>query len=119
MREAQAAVHLAEYSPWPWKVDAVSLRFVLSPGDTRVHSRIAFSPRPGLAGPFRLDGEHLTLIAARIDGKPVTPCVNPGGLTCDVPDKPFVWECEVRIDPAANTALSGLYMSNGMYCTQC
>jgi aminopeptidase N len=26
---------------------------------------------------------------------------------------------EVEIDPKANTALEGLYMSNGMYCTQC
>ncbi len=36
-----------------------------------------------------------------------------------MPDTPFVWEAEVEIDPAANTALEGLYMSNGMYCTQC
>ena len=31
----------------------------------------------------------------------------------------FVWEAEVEISPVDNTALEGLYMSNGMYCTQC
>ena len=31
----------------------------------------------------------------------------------------FVWEAETEIDPEANTALEGLYMSRGMYCTQC
>src|SRR5699024_5792893 len=28
-------------------------------------------------------------------------------------------ETDVEIDPAANTALEGLYLSNGMFCTQC
>ncbi|CAN0582072.1 unnamed protein product, partial [Ectocarpus sp. 12 AP-2014] len=41
------------------------------------------------------------------------------GLRCAVPDGPFLWECEVEIAPADNTALEGLYMSSGMYCTQC
>jgi len=41
------------------------------------------------------------------------------GLTADAPCAPFTFEAEVEIDPAANTALEGLYLSNGMYCTQC
>ena len=36
-----------------------------------------------------------------------------------MPIGPFTWEAEVEIDPAANTALEGLYLSNGMFCTQC
>ena len=36
-----------------------------------------------------------------------------------LPDGPFTWEAEVEIAPEDNTALEGLYMSNGMYCTQC
>ncbi|MES2143921.1 MAG: aminopeptidase N, partial [Pseudomonadota bacterium] len=32
---------------------------------------------------------------------------------------PFTLETEVEISPAGNTALEGLYMSRGMYCTQC
>ncbi|MEM8633164.1 MAG: aminopeptidase N [Pseudomonadota bacterium] len=68
---------------------------------------------------FFLHGEQLTLISARIDGAPVTPEITDQGLTVAVPDAAFLWEAEVEIDPANNTALEGLYMSNGMYCTQC
>ncbi len=36
-----------------------------------------------------------------------------------LPQAPFVLETEVEIAPETNTALEGLYMSKGMYCTQC
>src|SRR5690606_9484501 len=87
---------------------------------TRVSSRIRFAPNPQ-AKPqeFFLHGEDLRLISARIDGQPVSPQVSAKGLTCTVPATPFLWEAEVEIAPAANTALEGLYMSKGMYCTQC
>jgi len=35
------------------------------------------------------------------------------------PTHPFVLEITTRINPAANTALSGLYISSGTFCTQC
>ncbi|OIQ06825.1 MAG: aminopeptidase N, partial [Rhodobacteraceae bacterium CG2_30_10_405] len=35
------------------------------------------------------------------------------------PPGPFTFESEVEISPATNTALEGLYISNGLYCTQC
>ena len=42
-----------------------------------------------------------------------------GGLVIDgVPDA-FALDIETRIDPQANSALSGLYMSGGNFCTQC
>ncbi|MBL9058469.1 MAG: aminopeptidase N, partial [Mangrovicoccus sp.] len=60
-----------------------------------------------------------TLIRAAIDGVAVTPGRVADGITCAVPDAPFTWEAEVEIAPEANTALEGLYMSRGMYSTQC
>ena len=83
-------------------------------------SRIRFAPNPDSDDRrFFLHGEELTLIRATIDGTPVTPRDVAGGIEVDVPDGPFLWEAEVEIDPQGNTALEGLYMSNGMYCTQC
>ena len=35
-----------------------------------------------------------------------------------LPEDAFTWDAEVE-SPADNTALEGLYMSGGMYCTQC
>ena len=42
------------------------------------------------------------------------------GLTIpQPPNRPFKLEIETAVDPSANTQLSGLYRSNGTYCTQC
>ena len=101
-------------------LESVHLTFRLDPHATRVASRIAFRPNPETSDrEFLLHGENLKLIRAAIDGKVVAPGITKRGLTCPVPDGPFVWEAEVEIDPAGNTALEGLYVSNGMYCTQC
>ncbi len=120
MRDAAPqTIYLKDYTPFGFDIDSVHLTFRLSPSATRVISRIAFTPKADAPAEFFLHGEQLTLISAQIDGAPVTPELVEGGLRCAVPDAPFVWEAEVEIDPAGNTALEGLYMSNGMYCTQC
>ena len=121
MRDAAPqTIYLKDYTAFGWQLTCVALHFTLDPHETRVRSRIEFTPNPDApAQPFFLHGEMLNLISAKIDGKEVTPTLTPEGLTCDVPDTPFIWEAEVEIDPKGNTALEGLYMSGGMYCTQC
>ncbi|WP_170436812.1 aminopeptidase N [Ruegeria arenilitoris] len=121
MRDAApTTIYLSDYSPFGFLVDSVHLTFDLAPHATRVTSRIAFRPNPQATDrTFFLHGEDLKLIRANIDGTPITPDVTEKGLTARVPDAPFIWEAEVEIDPGNNTALEGLYMSNGMYCTQC
>jgi aminopeptidase N len=113
-------IHLQDYRPPAYFVDDVHLTFRLHPNHTRVLARIHFRPNPDVQDrAFALDGEGLTLISARIDGAPCEVTQTETGLTATVPNAPFTWEAEVEINPAANTALEGLYMSNGMYCTQC
>ncbi|EPX87179.1 Aminopeptidase N [Rubellimicrobium thermophilum DSM 16684] len=121
MAEARReTIHLKDYTPFPWIVEAVELTFLLRPEGTRVSSRIRFRPNPGhWPGRFFLHGEDLRLIEARIDGMPVSPEITPEGLTCEVPARAFTWDAVVEIDPARNTRLEGLYLSKGMYCTQC
>ncbi|AHD10248.1 aminopeptidase N [Phaeobacter gallaeciensis] len=117
---APETFYLKDYKPFGFEVEAVELTFKLAPNSTRVLSKIRFSPKKNAADPrLFLHGEALKLISAKIDGAPVTPDLVEGGLSCETPDTPFTWEAEVEIDPAANTALEGLYMSSGMYCTQC
>ena len=117
---APQTIYLADYTPPAYLIDTVHLTFQLAPNATRVVSRIAFRPNPDAKSrDFFLHGEALRLISAHIDGAAISPDVTERGLTCDVPNRPFVFEAEVEIAPAANTALEGLYMSNGMYCTQC
>ena len=117
---APQPIFLKDYSAPAYLVEAVHLTFRLAPHATRVISRIAFRPNPEAAARnFFLHGEALRLICARIDGVEVTPEVTAQGLSTQVPNAPFLFEAEVEIDPEGNTALEGLYMSNGMYCTQC
>jgi aminopeptidase N len=114
-------IRLADYTPPSHAIERVELTFRLHATDTRVIARIRFAPaRPG--ADLRLDGEGLELIRAAIDGRAVQLQPDVTGLTLPaaiLPDGPFDLETEVRIDPAGNTALEGLYLSNGMFCTQC
>ena len=120
MTDAAETIFLSDYTPFGWTVLNVDLTFKLAPNATRVISRIEFAANVDAPSQdFFLHGEKLTLICAKIDGTTVSPALSDKGLTCDVPQGSFVWEAEVEIDPAANTSLEGLYMSNGMYCTQC
>ncbi len=124
---APQPIHLADYCPPSHLVEDVRLTFRLAPGPVRVLSTIRFRANPdGLEnGNLRLDGEGLRLISAAIDGQPLTALdylLTTEGLTVPaerLPGKSFTWEAEVEIEPEANTALEGLYMSGGMYCTQC
>ncbi len=117
---APQTIYLKDYTPFGYLVDTVHLTFRLADTATRVLSRIEFSPNPDSPNRrFFLHGENLKLISATIDGTPVEVRNVDGGIEVDAPDAAFVWEAEVEISPITNTALEGLYMSNGMYCTQC
>ncbi len=119
---APQPIRLAEYAPPPFLVDSVALTFRLAPGATRVVSRIRFRRNPdSQGGDLRLDGEGLRLIRASIDGRALQASPDATGLTLPAAHLPsaFDWEAEVEIAPESNTALEGLYISRGMYCTQC
>ncbi len=120
MTDTPQPIHLRDYRPPAFLVDDVYLSFDLDPKATRVASRIRFRPNPDrLDDRFFLHGEGLRLLSARIDGLPVEPEIVEGGLTCEVPAVAFTWAAEVEIAPEDNLSLEGLYMSRGMYCTQC
>jgi aminopeptidase N len=117
---APKTIYLSDYTPFGYIVESVHLTFRLAPTTTRVISKIVFAPNPETPDKtFFLHGEDLSLVWAKIDGAEISPEVSDTGLRYDVPDGSFTWEAEVEISPKTNTALEGLYMSNGMYCTQC
>lgn len=124
---APKPILLADYRPPAFLIDAVTLEFSLHPTATRVRSTLVVRANPE-ADPGQdlfLHGEGLRLIEARLDGRRLTASeylLTSRGLTVAadrLPGPHFTWSAEVEIDPSANTALEGLYMSNGMYCTQC
>ena len=124
--ETPQTIHLKDYKPVPYRIDSADLDFQLDPEKTRVASRLTLRPNPDSeesAAPLVLDGKKLQLLSVAIDGKALKSydfTVSDTTLTIpQVPQAPFTLEIVNLCNPTANTELSGLYMSNGMYCTQC
>ncbi|MFN7598121.1 MAG: aminopeptidase N, partial [Cereibacter sp.] len=118
------AVHLSDYTAYPRLVTRTGLTFRLHPTATRVTARLDLAPNPARPGrhDLRLDGEMLRLVSLSLNGAPLSVQPDATGLTVPaglLPQGAFRLETEVEISPKANTALEGLYMSNGMFCTQC
>jgi aminopeptidase N len=115
-------VQLADYRPPDFRVETVDLAFDLAPSATRVRARLKLVRQGAADAPLVLDGVRLKPIRVALDGRPLAPgayTVDAQTLTVsDAPDT-FVLETEVEIDPAANTALEGVYISGGRFCTQC
>ncbi len=116
------AVRLADYRPYPFDIETTRLVFDLDPTQTRVRAELTIR-RTGEAGePLVLNGERLKLLSVAIDGQALSAdhyALDAEHLTIpDVPDR-FALTTEVEINPSANKALMGLYMSGGRYCTQC
>jgi aminopeptidase N len=120
--EQPLAIRLADYQPPAFMIDQVELDISLSPNATRVKAKLAIRRIAPLPQPLRLDGERLKLIALALDGEALAQDAYEVGLeSLTIAETPqaFVLETEVEIEPAANTALEGLYMSGGRFCTQC
>jgi aminopeptidase N len=119
-------VRLADYRPNAFLIDTVDLVFELGAEDTRVKSRLRIRRNPAVAergAALHLDGEALELVSLALDGEPLGTNryqLEPEGglILADVPDA-FTLDVETRIAPQSNTALSGLYVSGGNFCTQC
>jgi aminopeptidase N len=117
-------IRLADYTAPAFLIDSVHLTFRLEPETSRVLSRISFRRNPEGAGDLALNGESLTLISASIDGnlldkKDYSRTMDLLIIKGDTLPDTFTWEAEVEVNPKANTSLSGLYMSKGIYSTQC
>jgi aminopeptidase N len=117
-------VHLKDYRPPDWLVETVRLDVSLHPTATWVRATLALKPNPNTASaPLILDGDDLSLVSLRLNGNPLPAdsyVASSDSLTIpQPPNAPFTLDIETIVDPSANTQLSGLYRSNGTYCTQC
>lgn len=118
--------HLKDYKKPDYKIESVHLDFDLDEENTQVASTLKvksdYDTTTGEVRPLRLDGDELTLTGIAIDGRALKPeeyVVDDKGLTILNPPKEFELSIGTEIHPKANTKLEGLYVSNGMFCTQC
>jgi len=122
---APGVVYRRDYRPPDYGVETVHLRFELDEEKTRVVSRMTVVAKRGEeAGdvPLVLNGEHLQLLSVALDGHLLDAAdyeLDAERLVIHQVPGAFTLEVETEINPGANTALEGLYLSSGNFCTQC
>jgi len=124
MSGTATTVHLKDYRPADWHIHTVDLVIDLQADHALVRATLDISPRGGYqAGELRLVGEDLVLQSVSVDGAVLESGrwrVEHGELVITgLKGTRHQVETISRMDPAANTELSGLYLSDGIYCTQC
>lgn len=128
METAQTAVkttRLAAYQPPVYLIDRINLDVDIHDGVTTVTSTLVFRHNPASnepAGEMRLDGDGLTLCSLTLGDEVLADDrVHYDGRTLTLSGMPDsgVLTSVVDIEPEKNTALEGLYQSNGMVCSQC
>jgi len=120
----RSEIRRSDYRPYPFDIEQVELQIDLHPNATRVVSRMQVRRRLGeeASVPMVLAGQGLSLERVALNGDELSPeryLVDTERLVLDKLPESFTLDIEVKIDPQNNSALEGLYMSNGMYCTQC
>ncbi|MBY0242117.1 MAG: aminopeptidase N [Burkholderiaceae bacterium] len=112
-----------DYTPPSYLVHTVELGFDLDPARTIVANRVTLSRNPASKSrDIVFHGEEIELVALRMNGKTLRPGQYLlGANTLTIPKAPqdVTLEIETVCAPVNNTTLSGLYVSNGSFYTQC
>ncbi len=111
-----------DYQPSPYLISEVDLRFELDPLHCRVTSRLSIERNGQHDQPLVLDGEGLTLVSVALDEQPLDSsryACTASQLQIATDRDQFTLTLVTEIAPQDNTALEGLYLSDGAYCTQC
>jgi aminopeptidase N len=123
---AISPIRLRDYRRPAWTVHAVELDVDLGIDTTEITSRLTLRRDATQALPLRLDGEGLELLAISLDGRALAPSdyrYDNSVLEVAGAHDGSVLVTRVRVQPAANTALEGLYLSgpreSGFLLTQC
>lgn len=122
--ETPQTIYLKDYTPPAYLVETVDLDMDIHPGSTTVSATLACRRNPAAAPnqPLVLDGEELETVSVAIDGRLLNAseyALEAETLSIATVPEQFTLQTVVRINPDANTRLSGLYRSKDGYFTQC
>lgn len=115
---------LEDYRPTDYAISHTELKFSLHPTNTVVSSKLFFKQRQNTPNgtPLVLVGDEIKLLSVSINDKKLNDAdfaASPDLLTIHTPPTgAFTVEIETEINPQKNRQLMGLYLSNGVYCTQ-
>ena len=124
MRDGQAtAIRREDYTAPAFWIDTVDLTFDLDPAKTRVLNKMRVRRNLDLPEQaLRLDGDELNLARVMVNGAGTSFKMDGAQLVLEnLPSgaEPFELEIFTTCNPAKNTKLMGLYVSNDSFFTQC
>ena len=118
--DTPVTVYRKDYTPPAFAIDHVDMVLDLDPQRTVVTSTLTLRRTGAADAPLVLAGEALELVGIKLDGQPFTTfTVDDETLTLTGLPAHGSLEITAACNPAANTTLSGLYVSNGNFFTQC
>ena len=115
-------IRRTDYTAPPYWVDTVDLSFDLDPAKTRVLNKMVLRRNPDVpAQPLKLDGEDLNLARVLVNGQGTAFKIENQQLVLDGLPAEGSFELEIftTCAPTKNTGLTGLYLSQGSFFTQC
>ena len=120
--QPRQAIRREDYTPYPWLLDGVRLDFQILEDHTEVRAELELRSRAGEAGPLELAGSNLELVSLAVDGRVLDEAdygVEGESLVIEQVPATATLSTVVRIRPAENSALEGLYQSGDYLLTQC
>lgn len=114
---------LADYQPSSFLIERLELNFCLHGTATQVESKLYIRANHENDGQLlSLQGEDLSLLSVKLNGELLSShqyTLTDESLQFFVMGKEAVVEIQTEINPQANSRLEGLYLSDGVFCTQC
>ncbi len=117
---APKRIYLKDYQAPAYTIGGVQLHFNLHETETIVTTKLDLKKIKD--EPLVLNGEGLKLISIKLNEKLLTPAdyqITDESLTIRATPSDFKLETVVQINPEANKSCEGLYLSKGIFATQC
>lgn len=119
--ESPKTIYLSEYQKPEFSIQEISLTFHLNETDTQVINKMKVT-RLGDSSTLRLNGEELRLESVKLNGVEISKDdLSEESQLLEIRnlnEREFELEITNWINPKANTALDGLYLSGNIFCTQ-
>ncbi|MDX2418561.1 MAG: aminopeptidase N [Xanthomonadales bacterium] len=118
------SIYRKNYTVYPWDVNQLDIYFDISSEVTIVRAEMEFQLRDGISESqdIVLNGSDLQLISLSLNDRPLSAddyVIEGESLTISDAPPLSVLKTEVKIHPAKNLALEGLYLSGDFLLTQC
>ncbi len=122
-KQQPKTIYRKDYTPPEFYIDEIYLTFRLDAKNTEVTARSSIRRNKNLQSHvLRLDGENLILKSLKLNNRTLPAKqykLSKDFLEIESVPNSFDLEVVTEINPDQNSELSGLYRSNGNYCTQC